>query len=86
MDRMAGPFGDGGVIGQIQGSHSGGVAMGRQNQIETESLRCLHRAQPRPRRGRGDKSLAPISLIGVGERHTGNSGTVGFCCGDRQIN
>ena len=45
MDAMVGPFGNSGVVGQIQDSHGGGIAMGGQNQVETKRLWRLHCAK-----------------------------------------
>lgn len=86
MDTVAGPFGDGGVVGKLQNSLRGGAAMGVQYQIETKGLRCLHRAQPRSRQGRGDIAVRVNLLDRLGELHAGNGGAVGFCGGDRLIN
>ena len=45
-DAMAGPFGERGIVGETFKAGRGGAPMRIENEIEGESLRRLHDAQP----------------------------------------
>ena len=86
MNPMAGPFGDGAVVGQVVDSGHSGAGVGVGDQVEIESLRRLHGAQRRARR-RGDHEACRVHLFQrVGGRRAGHGGGVGARCGDRAFN
>src|SRR5258705_7381112 len=48
VDRHAGPFGQGGIIGEMVAARRQRLAMGRQQGVEPEGLRSLETAQAGP--------------------------------------
>ena len=69
-DAMAGPFGERGIVGEVLEAGGGGAPMRIENEIEGESLRRLHHAQPAAveRFGHHRRGIDLLHGVGDGDR------------------
>src|SRR6266550_1396730 len=78
--RQSRPFRKRRVVGEIAAPIARRAAMGVENHIEPERLRCLGDPQPRTFRRRFDVSAAVNQLDGIGDRYRGDR-RAGTACG-----
>ena len=84
-DAVAGPFGKRGVVGKAFEPGCGGAPMRIEDQIESESLRRLHDAQPAAVERFGDHRRGVDRFHGVGDDDARHRGAGRLAGGDGAI-